>query len=473
MKEMKMKWIRQRLDWISRKIIILSKIIIGFGKYLWKLFKKIMKVIWKGGLKMKALIFWLLCLTGLLAGLVIGTIFFGWIFLVVTFGALVFLVILIYFVLAKKNLFFTFVEEGTAKAVVRGATFKKVTTPEGKVYKVTKGGQFRRALIQWRGYTLDRKSNVVEGRERWHPFGGLRYYGFWPFDQIYTYIFQWTGVAENGEIQSHPKEKLDYILLKDDIYWAEVENAEDEELLPLNVEVILTQRVVNPRKALFAVQSWLETIVNRIKPAVRDSITSKPYKLLIQKTEAIGEEIYGKLEEELLEKEFLDRYGIDVRKIEVKEINPREEYRDATLKKWLGQREAEARAAATTGTLLEMITEQTGISLEDIQKMLRENPEGFITKYKDLLTENLDLIKRRMAIDGNAFLDVKTDNPIQDLIALWKRMPVGNPQGEGEKGMPEGKGKEEKKEETEEERIKKLMEKTKEAVESRRGAKAK
>jgi len=399
------------------------------------------------------IVLWLLNLVWIIVSGVIDL--FSWWFLGGLIGIVFLTIPLVWWGLAPRNLFFTFVEEGTAKAVMRGTTTKKVTTPEGKVYKVTKGGQLRRVLIQWRDYTLDRESNVVEGKERWHPFGGLRYYGFWPLDQIYTYIFQWTGVAENGEIQSHPKEKLDYILLKDDIYWAEVENAEDEELLPLNVEVILTARVVNPRKALFAVQSWLETIINRTKPAVRDSITSKPYKLLIQRAEAIGEEIYEKLEEELLEKEFLNRYGIDVRKIEVKEINPREEYRDATLKKWLGQREAEARATATAGTLFEMITEQTGISQKDIQRMLRENPKEFVAKYKDLLTQNLDLIHRRMAIDGDSFVDIRvqgaegTEKTLLDLVTAWKRMPMG-----GEEKESPGPGKEE----TEEEKLKKVKE---------------
>jgi len=388
------------------------------------------------------------------------------------FGGLIGIILLtipfIWWGLAPRNLFFTFVEEGTAKTVMRGATTKKVTTPEGKVYKVTQGGQLCRVLIQWEGHTLDKESNVVEGKERWHPFGGLRYYGFWPFVQIYTYLFQWTGVAENGEIQRHPKEKLDYILLKDDIYWAKVEKAEDRELLPLDVEVILTLRVVNSRKALFAIQNWLETIINRTKPAVRDSITSESYSELIQKKEQIGEEIYGKLEEELLEKEFLGRYGIDVRKLEIKEINPLEKYRDATLKKWLGQREAETRATATAGALIKMITEQTGMFQEEVQKELRENPEKFVKKYEKIWEKNWDIIHRKMAIDGNAFLDARTANPIQDLIALLKRMPMG-----GKEKKPRGPEKEEIEEETEEERIKRLMEKTKEAVEARRGAKAK
>ncbi len=241
-----------------------------------------------------------------------------------------------YFFLAKpsQNRWFTFVKEGTAKIVVRGDKFEK-------------------ALIQWEGYTLSEeikkdgkgkiiqdKWDIIKGEEKGHPLGGFRYYGFWPFKDMYAYDFEWTGVKENGEIIHHPKETLDYILLKDDVYWAKVEQAEDKELLPLEVEIILTIRIINPYKALFNVQNWLEIVINRIKPWVRDAVTHDTYENLIKQPDRIGEEMYGKLKDAgLLENEFIARYGVDVRKIEVKEINPPKEYRDVTLRKYTAEQE--------------------------------------------------------------------------------------------------------------------------------------
>jgi hypothetical protein len=352
----------------------------------------------------------------------------GWL-IAIAIG-LVGILLVIYFVLAPRNLWFTFVEEGKAKVVVRGSTSVKEKTPEGKVLKITKGGQFRRVLIQWKGYTFDKRWNVIKGKER-HLLGGLRFFGFWPLDQIYTYTFQWSGVTEGGEIQHHPKEKLDYILLKDDVYWAKVEDAEDIDLLPLDVEVILTLRVANPNKALFAVQNWIETIVNRTKPAVRDSMTLDSFREMIKDPKAIEEAVYTRLKERGLLAEFRNRYGIDFRQCEVKKINPMEKFREETLKKWLGQREAEARATATVGTLIEMVAEETGMSREEIQKELKEKPKEFVGKYEKVWERNWDLIYRRMAIDGGSFLDVRVagaagiERMILNALALWKRTPSG------------------------------------------------
>ncbi|MBZ9571874.1 hypothetical protein KJA15_00845 [Patescibacteria group bacterium] len=236
---------------------------------------------------------------------------------------------LVYFYLAPNNYFFTFAKEATAKVVVIGDKVEEV-------------------LIQWRGHTLDDDWNVIpEGtviagktyREPRHPLGGLRCYGFWPIKDIYIYDFRWTGVTEDGEVQHHPKETLDYILIKDDVYWCEVKEAEDSELLPLHIELLLTIGITNPYKALFRIENWLETVINRIKPSVRDYIAQSSYKDLVKEKEAMGGKLQAKLD--ALIKDFKDLYGIDLKKIEVKEIEPPEDYREATLKKWSAEREKE------------------------------------------------------------------------------------------------------------------------------------
>jgi len=256
--------------------------------------------------------------------------------------------LLVWYVLAPSNRFFTFVKEGTVKIVVRGDKFEK-------------------ALMQWSGYALDKEWNIVpenewvkdgkvvsEGtpgarkyKEPWHPFGGLRFYGLYPLMDIYIYTFTWTGVAEDGEIDPHPKEPLSYILAEDDVYWFELVRAEDINLLPLRIEVLLTIRVLNPFKALFRIQNWLETIINRTRPLVRDAMTTDSYENLIKQQERLGVAIMKKLtklttgRKGTLEAEFEDRYGVEVRKIDVKEIDPPPEYREITLKKYIAERQRE------------------------------------------------------------------------------------------------------------------------------------
>ena len=262
----------------------------------------------------KLLSIWIGQMTGLILGIVLLPI--------VAF-------LLIVFALAPNNLYFTFVDEGTAKFV-------------------TKGGEFNKALIQWKDHTFDNDWNVVPNgtekngkvyKESWHPFGGLRFYGIWPIWDIHLYDFQWTGVKENGEIDPHPRRTLDYILLKDDVYWLKVEKAEDKNLLPLEVAVFATISISNPYKARFAVQNWLEAAVNRTKPAIRDAVTIDIFENLITKMETVGEGIYKMLENRKILQEFQKRYGVNVRKIEVKQINPPPERREDTLKKYLAEQE--------------------------------------------------------------------------------------------------------------------------------------
>lgn len=233
---------------------------------------------------------------------------------------------------APRNLFFTFVPEGKAKIVVRGDAFKKV-------------------LMQWEGRSLAGSlpppgtaiGDVVDSPARKTWFGGLKFYGLWPLDDIYLYSFSWTSIADNGTLQPHVRELLDYIIVKDDVYWGRVATAEDKNLLPLDVELIFTIKVVNPFKALFRVQSWLETVINRTEPAVRNIITEDTYESWITTTADLADRVLTALQtgEENLLQGFKDRYGVEVRAIEIREINPGEDYRAATLRKYLAEKERE------------------------------------------------------------------------------------------------------------------------------------
>ncbi|MDD2913619.1 MAG: SPFH domain-containing protein [Candidatus Pacebacteria bacterium] len=260
-------------------------------------------------------------------GIMVGN-FLGWaIILSIFLSCPTYIFLVIFFFLAPNNLFFTFVNEGTAKVIVKADKFEK-------------------ALIQWEGRTFsyfdsgDDKWNVKEGSES-HLFGGLRFYGFWPLWDIYGYGFEWSGINQQEKVVYHPKRTLDYVLLKEDVYWAGLDRAEDKNLLPLKVELKLTVKIINPYRALFRVQNWLETLINRLKPEVRNFITQKEYGEWITEISNMGDDIFtlcaGILDE------FEKEYGIKVRKIQIKELDPPPEYRENTLAPYL----AEMRKRAT------------------------------------------------------------------------------------------------------------------------------
>lgn len=245
-----------------------------------------------------------------------------------------------YFILAPQNMWFTFIKEGTAKFIVKGDKFDK-------------------ALIQWKGHTFDKDWNVIPDgkkikgkvyKEPRHPLGGFRYYGLWPIWDIHTYKFRWTGVTEDGRLQ-HKEEWLDFILLKDDVYWVKVAAAEEKNLLPLDVELFLTIRIINPYKARFRVQNWLETVINRVQPLLRQYIAENTYEELPKKEQKAGEEMWKQLEEAGLvgkKGEFIKRYGVEVRAIEIRQINPPETYRATTLKKLTARYEKDAKVVAAS-----------------------------------------------------------------------------------------------------------------------------
>lgn len=229
----------------------------------------------------------------------------------------------VYFVLAPRNKFFTFVSEGSAKVVVKGDQVVKI-------------------LIQWRDHGLDADYNV-DGREERHRFGGLRVYGFWPIHDIFVYPFKWTGISPEGEIVEHPREWLDYIILKDDAYFFRVEKAEDMDKLPLDVDVLVTARIVNPYKALFVAENWLELTVHPLRAAIRNVVTTKTYEELITSPEAIG----AWIEEQLsiagdIRQSLVNDYGVQIVRIQILDINPPDEYRETTLRKFEATMEKEA-----------------------------------------------------------------------------------------------------------------------------------
>lgn len=359
---------------------------------------------------------------GLLTGVVlaIGPLKVAY-FLLYCLGGLVFLALFVWFALAPLNIFFTFVEEGTAKVVVRGKAVQRV-------------------FIQWDGYILDRHGDVVTGRQ-WYPFGGLRLFGWWPFDQIYRYKSRWTSIHADGTKQAHDDD-LDHVLLKDFVYVAEVKDAEDKEMVPLTFDLLITLRVINPQKALFIVEDWTELVFNRIKPLFREFTANHTFAELTAEKQAVrhtpsspsGRQIvvWDELGISGIIQEFEDDYGIHIKEggIEMKDISPREEYQKAATQKYLAERTAERRAVETVGTVLEAMAHSRGKTPKEMQALIDTSPE----LQREFLDSAKDFLSRAMAIEGKSFVDIRVGGAggveafFLDLLAAGKRMPTGGGQ---------------------------------------------
>ena len=68
---------------------------------------------------------------------------------------------------------------------------------------------------------------------------------------------------------------------------------------------------------------------------------------------------------------------------------------------------AKQESIETAGTLIRMMSETTGLPLDDIQKAIQKSPANFIRKYGQLLIKNEDLLHRLMALNKNALKDIR------------------------------------------------------------------
>jgi len=385
--------------------------------------------------------------------------FIGFIVSIVWMGFVSFLLVWLY--LAPNNMFFTFIKEGHAKIVVRA-------------------GQFHKALINWQGRTFSYKKSgddrweIVEGNET-HLFGGLRLYSlFWPLDKIYTYDHRWTHLHSNGEIVSH-QEHLDFVFLKEDMYVVRVDlrdeaGMEDINGMPIGITILLPMKIVNPYIATFRVRRWLPMITGVVQARLRRFVANYRYKedllnmtaghgikeaqqksgVPYDKQVEVGTDIWAKFLEEL-EQDFrkegakiingqnqeriIKIYGIEINEkgAGLFKVDPSNEYRKFTTMAYEAETnrtrkeiEAEARSAETIGTLISMMAKAQGRKPEEVAEDIKNNPNA----QREFLELSRDLLIRKMGIEGNAYLDIRTSSAepgktLIDLVGAWLRMPTG------------------------------------------------
>ncbi len=189
--------------------------------------------------------------------------------------ALAILFLLTVYLLAKLNLFFTILEEGTAVAIMRSA------------------GGFDHFIMKWNGHYLNdpRQPWYNPGPSAWEVLGvhpdnadqppsiyrfpvywlapvwrmlehfGIYYYGLYPFKQVHSYTFDWTEQrikeGTNDYEPWHRVARTSFIYVKRFSYWVRLLAAEDEDNIPLDLDYLLTVMVNNPYKALFSIGDWL------------------------------------------------------------------------------------------------------------------------------------------------------------------------------------------------------------------------
>jgi hypothetical protein len=396
---------------------------------------------------------------GIVVWIVMSFMFGGLIFWIGLGTVIIFTLFLVYFELAPKNLFFTFIEEGTAKIIV-------------------KGGEFQKILISWKDHIIDKDTWDVKEKKGVEAgfFGGLRFYGIPPIQQIFSYKQRWVHLHENGDIKEH-EEDLNYVLLKTDFYvfdlpLTEKESAQDINGMSLGVKVVIPMRIVNPYEALFGPRRWLAAISGTVKPVVKRFVARYRYKedLLDMKAgkgiEEIqiengitrietdkstgesksvsegkeGDDLRDKLWEGLKEifpegevlgaggEEFLRIYGVMLRKkgTDILKIETSPHYREMVTKEY--EADQEAKMTVITGEAEgRAMTRRTTLPVWHIAKQLA----GITKKDEDLSTKERKKISVYLEEAWSNYLETKSIEAIKptDKIIVTEGKGVGQTVG--------------------------------------------
>lgn len=263
--------------------------------------------------------------------------------------AIVFLAIVGFIIfLAKYNIIFTMVTEGSGK-------------------QINKFGKMHKIIISYTGYDTSENYGMgdiveVESIKR-RIWGGLYLVGIPGIHKVYKYKFDWLSFEETADKQGHiinkvipHSEVIDYILLKDDVYYTSLREAETKGVVQVNVDLLLTIRIINPHKAFNRVQDWLEATLNQIKPVLRDYIkTLTPEEILASteettsenpaQTQEIDQFIRSYPEAKPIRQKLVDDYGVKIKKCGIVHVDPAgpraAEYLEAASKKWEAEKEAD------------------------------------------------------------------------------------------------------------------------------------
>ena len=111
-------------------------------------------------------------------------------------------------------------------------------------------------------------------------FRGIYWIGL-PPRRVRDYRFTWTSREQKPgvggattNILVTTEKRIVSILLREDMYAFQLDSANTKSLMVLDIIFVFRAQVINPYKALFNVEHWLETVVNRISQSARTFVAS-------------------------------------------------------------------------------------------------------------------------------------------------------------------------------------------------------
>ncbi len=258
--------------------------------------------------------------------------------------------------MAKRDFFFTMTEEETAKAVLgSGGGFQRIVAQTKNIFNDPYSSAYDPKYDDWEIIEDNIEKKFVFKDVILEKLGltGIKLLGLPGLHKVHRYKFRWSSLRQyktektvnaGGGIYYEPHEEiLDYILLQPDVYYARIENAEDDDMVPLNLDVILRIKITNPYKALFRVQEWLEMVWGKYLPAIRLYVAHQKWEELNKRLDEKSEEMRGRMQ---TEEDFMCKeYGVKIEEFRFIRISPAGDratmYEEAATKQFMAEKEAQ------------------------------------------------------------------------------------------------------------------------------------
>ena len=191
-------------------------------------------------------------------------------------------------------------------------------------------------------------------------------------------------------------------------------------------------------------KAWTEEAVDGALRVALGKMTWKEATEAIKKVTTQAEEVFQQADGALFRAGFIPKdIQLTIKEIklppELEKVLP--EVDRQRLEAEAAPFEAKQRAIETIGSVIEMMAGTRGKTPEEIQKLI----DGDDDLKKEFLRMSEDLIKRRMAIDGKSFVDIRVDGAegleklVLSALAAWQRIPKGG--GAREQSKPPKKKK--------------------------------
>ncbi len=183
--------------------------------------------------------------------------------------------------LAKRDIFFTLVEPGTAKIVLLNNAFRRI------VFNFPGYGMNEKHDIRNREKTP--QDEIGSYREQTPFFGGLHFVGVPPFWSLYSYRLRWSVIWRNVEGGLEKVMELEGIqgisaaggrllirldnvtqfYLKATPYGLLLSGAEDKDKIAIDAIFLVMASVRNPYKAAFRVNNWWTAVSDNLLSEIR------------------------------------------------------------------------------------------------------------------------------------------------------------------------------------------------------------